>query len=187
MVIKSLKINTKTDHDWNDIIYIFDIDVKLIKTIQRETKIGLDIYYIGYMFTSEDKINTIKPFYGIINRLLGHIGKIEGSNARYLVVSIDNYQINDIFKRLWKYIEDRMFATELWKFVEEKQTLSGNDGDNKITEYNKLRFSSDIDLPLNKIIEFRVLTIHISCVIKKDDKYYPEIYLDEALYVQNIK
>ena len=24
-------------------------------------------------------------------------------------------------------------------------------------------------------------------IIKKDDKYYPEIYLDEALYVQYIK
>ena len=73
MVYKSLKVNTKSDHDWNDMVYIYDINIKLIKIIKRETKFGVDIYYIGYMFESEDKINTIKPFYVTINRLLGHI------------------------------------------------------------------------------------------------------------------
>ena len=75
MIYKSLIINTKSDHDWNDNVFNFDIDVKLIKIIKRETKIGVDIYYIGYMFKSEDKTNTIKPFYMTINRLLGHIEK----------------------------------------------------------------------------------------------------------------
>ena len=167
-------------------VYIFDIDVKLINMIKRETKIGVDIYYIGYMFKSEDKTNTMKPFYGTVNRLLGRIEKIKGSSDRYLVVNIDNYKINNIFKRLWKYIEDRITAVGTWQFFEE-ETIFGNDGDNKRKNYNKFRFSSDIDLPLYKILDFRVLTIHISYVVKKDDKYYPEIYLDEALYVQNIK
>ena len=56
---------------------------------------------------------------------------------------------------------------------------------NEIKEYNELRFSSDLDLPLNTLIQFRALTLTISCVIEKDGKYYPEIYLDESLYVQN--
>ena len=66
--------------------------------------------------------------------------------------------------------------------MKKKQPLFG-----KIKNYNKLRFSSNIDLPLNKILDFSMLTIHISYVIKRDDEYYPEIYLDEALYVQIIK
>ena len=182
MVYKSLKINTKYNHDWSDMVYIYDINVKLIKIIKRETKIGVDIYYIGYMYESEDESNTIKPFYATINRLLGHIQKIEGSSNRYLVVNTGNYKINNIFKRLWKYIENRIFDTGLWKLVEkekkplfdigslklveeEKQHLLGTDRDNKIKSYNKLRFSSNIDLPLNKILDFRMLTIHISYVI----------------------
>ena len=56
---------------------------------------------------------------------------------------------------------------------------------NKIKEYNKLRFSSNVDLPLNKLIEFRMLTIVIKCVIEKDNKHYPEIYLDKCLYEQD--
>ena len=55
----------------------------------------------------------------------------------------------------------------------------------KIKDYNKFRFNSDIDLPLNTIIEFRSLVINISCVIEKDNEYYPEIYLDECLYVKD--
>ena len=48
-----------------------------------------------------------------------------------------------------------------------------------------MRFSSDIDLPLGKLVEFKMLTIIIKCIIKKIDKYYPEIYLDECLYVRD--
>ena len=47
------------------------------------------------------------------------------------------------------------------------------------------RFNSDIDLPLYTIIEFRSLLINVSCVIEKDNEYYPEIYLDECLYVKD--
>ena len=54
----------------------------------------------------------------------------------------------------------------------------------KIDGFDKIRFSSEIDLPLRKLIEFNVLTIIIKCIIKKNDKYYPEIYLDECLYVK---
>ena len=39
------------------------------------------------------------------------------------------------------------------------------------------------DLPLETLIEFKMLTIIIRCIIKtKNDQYYPEIYLDECLY-----
>ena len=42
-----------------------------------------------------------------------------------------------------------------------------------------------MDLPVNMIIEFRSLLINVSSVIKKDNEYYPEIYLDECSYVKN--
>ena len=100
-----------------------------------------------------------------VNRLFGHIEKINGSNDRNLVVNINNEKVINIFDELWKFIENKINAVD------------------KISEYNKLRFSSDLNLPLNRLIQFRTLTIYINCVIEKDSKYYPEIYLDEALYV----
>ena len=32
------------------------------------------------------------------------------------------------------------------------------------------------------LIEFHSLIINVSCVITKDNEYYPEIYLDGCLY-----
>ena len=64
------------------------------------------------------------------------------------------------------------FLDTIWTSIEDKINP-----DIKIKDYDKIRFNSDIDLPLSTITEFRSLLINISCVIKKDNEYYPEIYL----------
>ena len=145
--------------------------MKLIKVVRRESRIGVDIYYIGYVLEPEDDINSINPLYLIVKRLLGRIEKTEGSSNRYLVVDENNKEVINVFDKLWKFIEDEITI--------------GN-ADNKISEYNKLRVSSDVDLPLDTLIEFLMLIIFIDCVIEKDNKYYPEIYLDECLYEADI-
>ena len=57
----------------------------------------------------------------------------------------------------------------IWRSIENKI----NPGI-KIKDYGKFRFNSDIDS----------LLINVSCVIEKDNEYYPEIYLDECSYVK---
>ena len=183
MIIESLKIKTKTNYDWDNIVYVYDNDVKLIKVIKRESKIGVDIYYIGYVFDFEYKTHSIKPFYLVINHLFDHIEKIEGSSDKYLVGNVNIEKVINVFDKIWRFIEKRITSNGIWKFVENE--IIFNNTNNKIKEYNKLRFSSNLDLPLDTLIEFRALTLTISCVIEKDGKYYPEIYLDEGLYAQN--
>ena len=41
---------------------------------------------------------------------------------------------------------------------------------------------SNNDLPRSKPIKLRLLTIIIRCVISKDGKFYPQLFLDDALY-----
>ena len=86
MVLESLKIKTKSNYFWDDIVYLDDFDVKLIKVVKRELRIGVDIYYIGYVLEPENDINSTYPLYVIVKRLLGRIEKIEGSSGWYLVV-----------------------------------------------------------------------------------------------------
>ena len=45
----------------------------------------------------------------------------------------------------------------------------------------KTRFRSNDDLPLNKPIKLRLLTIIIRSVISEDGKFYPQLFLDNAL------
>ena len=146
MVLESLKIKTKSNYYWDDMVYLDDFDVKLIKVVKRESQIDVDIYYIGYVLEPEDDNNSINPLYLNVKRLLGRIEKIDGSSDRYLVVDENNNEVINVFDKLWKFIEDK---------------ITFGNADNKISEYNKLRFSSDVDLPLDTLIEFHMLTIFI--------------------------
>ena len=49
-------------------------------------------------------------------------------------------------------------------------------------DYMKIRFKSNDDLPLNKPMKLRILTIIIRSVISEDCKFYPQLFLDKALY-----
>ena len=177
MDIKPLEIKTKTNYNWDDIIYINDFDANSLEIIKRESRIGANIYYIRYVLDPDYDYNTTKPLYFVINRLIGYIEEIEGSSDKYLVVasSARNKNIKSSLDNIWSSIEIK---------IEDKIYPIPNI---KIKDYNKFRFNSDIDLPLNTIIEFRSILINVSCVIKKDNEYYPEIYLEECLYIKDKK
>ena len=46
----------------------------------------------------------------------------------------------------------------------------------------KIKFNSDDDLPLNKILKLNMLTIHFRSVFEEDGKYYLHIFLGECFY-----
>ena len=169
MEINSLEIKPKITYDWDDIFYINDFDVNPIEIIKRESKVGTNIYHIGYVFDLDYEYNAIKPMHFLTDRLIGYIEDIEGSSDKYLIVasSVRNKNIINAIHMVWTSIKGKI------------------NPDIKIKDYDKLRFNSDIDLPLNTIIEFRSLVINISCVIEKDNEYYPEIYLDESPYIKD--
>ena len=110
-------------------------------------------------------MNSVVPLYLNVKSLLGNVEKINGSNDIYLVIDKSYIEVINVFNTIKEYIEDKIIST-------------------KIDGFDKIRFSSDIDLPLGKLIEFKVLTIIIKCIIKKSGKCYPEICLDECLYVK---
>ena len=140
MDIKSLEIKTKVNYNWDDIVYISDFDEDLLEIIKRESKIGFNIYYIGYIFKSnyyDYGYSTIRPLYFVINHLIGYIEEIKGSSDKYLVVfsSLRNKNITSVLDKIWESIENK---------IEDKI----NPGI-KRKDYNKFRFNSDRDLPLN--------------------------------------
>ena len=164
MVIKSLKIKSQSYYYWYDIIFIDDFNIKFFKITKRESRAGIDIYYIGYVVNKlEYDINSVKPLYLSVESLLGSVEKINGSNDRYLVIDKSNIKVINVFNTFREYIENKIILDII-------------DG------FDQIRFSSDIDLPLGALIQFKILTIIIRCIIKKDGKYHPEIYLDKCMY-----
>ena len=133
MDIKSLKIKTKTNYYWNDIVYINDFDVNSLEIIKRESRIASNIYYTGYALNSDYDYDTIKPLYLVINPLIGYIEEIEGSSDKYLVVakSVPNKNIIDVLDVLWRSIENKICP------------IPNNYPSIKIKDYDKFRFDSD--------------------------------------------
>ena len=162
MNINSLEIKNKTNYDSDTISHINDFNVNSLVASKKESRIGVNIYYTRCDLNLDN--NTIIPLYFFIDRF---IEEIDGSSDKYLVVvsSVRNKNIINVLDMVWSSIEDKI-----------------NPGI-KIKDYDKFRFNSYIDLPVNTIIEFRSLLINVSCVIEKDNEYYPEIYLDECSYL----
>ena len=57
--------------------------------------------------------------------------------------------------------------------------MNSNDYDEK---YVKIKFSLDDKLPLDKMIEIPKMTIAVKAAFHKNNKYYPQVFLDECLH-----
>ena len=167
MGINSLEIKDKTKYDLDNTGYIDDFDVNSLRITKKELRIGANIYYARRALNLDDDIKI--PLHFLIDRLIGFIEEIDGSNDKYLVVvsSLRTKKIINALDMLWSSIKDKINPSS------------------KIKDYDKFRFNSDINLVVNTIIEFRSLLINVSCVIEKDNEYYPEIYLDNGVYLKN--
>ena len=168
MGINSLEIKDKTNYDFDDICYIDYFEVNSLRITKKESRIGANIYYTRCALNLDD--DTIIPLHFLIDRLIVFIEEIDGSNDKYLVIvsSFRNKKIIDALDKVWSSINDKINPSI------------------KIKDYDKFRFNSDTDLHVNMIIEFRSLLTNVSCVIEKDNEYYPEIYLDDCSYVKNL-
>ena len=102
----------------------------------------------------------------MIDEIIGHF---EAKNEnKYLV--LDDVDENKELSKKYK---------EVWEGVKKKpETINGG----KKIEYGKDFFESNDDLPLNKPIKLRLLTIIIRSVFSEDGKFYPQLFIDDALY-----
>ena len=53
----------------------------------------------------------------------------------------------------------------------------------KIKIEMKIKFNLDDQLPLNKTIKIPTITIVVRAIFFENNKYYPQAFLDECLYM----
>ena len=114
-------------------------------------------------------INSVNPLYLGITCVNGYIE--EKDINKYLVFDstdenkelLKNY--NDVFNGIRNKIKE----------------INNNECDYE-KDYLKIKFNSDDDLPLNKSLKFRMITITVRHVFEEDGKFYPQVYLDDTLY-----
>ena len=73
--------------------------------------------------------------------------------------------------------------TELWDEIKNDiVTINGGKEGKYRKDFMNIKFHTDDDLPLNKPLKLRILTIIVRSVFEEDGKFYPQIYLDRCLY-----
>ena len=51
----------------------------------------------------------------------------------------------------------------------------------------RIKFNSDVDLPLNKPLKFHNMTMIIRSVFEEDGKLYLQVFLDDTLYIKMLE
>ena len=156
---------------FNDIINIKNLDPTNINTDEKSYK-NILIYYIRYVMIKDlkyIKINGVSPLYLIINKVNGNFEEINGEKNLTLVPT------NESKEKIKKY-------EELWNKIKGLIRLITKISNNYDEKYMKIKSNSDVELPLNKAIEIRSMLIVVRAVFHEDNKYYPQVLLDECLY-----
>ena len=101
------------------------------------------------------------------------IGHFEEKNENKYLVLDDVDEKKEVSKK----------CEEVWKSAKKEiETINGGEKFEYGKDLKKNRFESNDDLPLNKPIKLRLLTIIIRCVFSEDGKFYPQLFLDHALH-----
>ena len=168
------EINIKNLLFFNEMINIEDFNSNLLKTDKKSYK-NVGIYYIGCttikIFDDYGSIPSVNALYLTVDEVNGLIEEKNGN--KYLVFDStddENKKVLTKYRDFWNVIKNEIEKVNGDKKGEYKQ------------DFMEIKFSSDDNLPLNKILKFHMLAIVVRSVIDKDGKIYLSIVLDKCLY-----
>ena len=175
--VKQINIKNRTYYFYSDITDLESFKSNLLKIDKKSYK-DIGIYNIGYItikkIDGRDNISSVKPLYLRISHASRYMEEINGN--KYLT-----FDSADGNKELIKKYDD-VFN----RIRNEIKTINGGKGIDYEKYYMKIKFNSDDDLPLNKLLKFHLMTVTIRSVFEEDGKLYPQVFLDDTLYELNI-
>ena len=106
----------------------------------------------------------------IIGKVDGHIE--EKNKSKYIVFDSTD-ENKEVLK---KYTELRDVIKN------DVETINGGKKGEYGNDFMKIKFNTDDNLQLNKLLKLHLLTINVRCIFEEDSKFYPQLYLDECLF-----
>ena len=168
MAIRQINIKSKRYYFYNDLINIKNFNNNKLK-LDKKGVLDNDVYYFVYIIKKPQwHVFSVNPLYLMSNRIKGHFEEVD--RDKYLIISSE---YGDIIQ---KYRDAFDGMKEIIKKNDYAQPIKYDDN------YLKIKFNTDHNTPPNKIIYFPTITMIIRSATKKDDKYYPQLFLDDCLY-----
>ena len=172
MLIKQLVLKKRSHYFFSSSVLLKDFDKTKLKITQHDC-VDRSIHHIDYAKTT----NNVNPLYLIIPELYGSIEEQKG--YKYLIIEppidINNEVLTD-YKKIWDGILKNINKINNFVYV--------------FKDYHKIRVGSvkcedekdEINLTLNKLIKFNLVTISNRLIIEKDNELFLEAYLKQCLY-----
>ena len=174
MVTKQLVLKNRSYYFFNDIIFLKDFNPRMLKLVKNDCG-DRYVYHIDYI-TKKPKLNidSVNLLYLIIPEVTGYIEEYEG--RKYLNFALTEVN-NDVLSR---------YASVWNGILEQIKKNNGSIGELG-RDYGKIkvgvvRSDDNVDLPFNKLIKFNAMIISNRLLIEMNNKYYPEVYLEDCLY-----
>ena len=167
MVVKQLVLKKRSHYFFNSSVLLKDFDKTKLKITQHD-RVDRSIYHIDYAKTA----NNVNPLYLIIPEFYGSIEEQKG--YKYLIteppIDINNEVLTD-YKKIWDKILKNFNKINNFAYV--------------FKDDHKIRIGSvrcedekhEINLSLNKLIKFNLVTISNRLIIDKDNELFVEAYL----------
>ena len=133
--------------------------------IDNKSYKNIDIYYIGYITIRKtddyESIYSVNPLHLRINYASGYIAEKNGN--KYLIFdSVDeNREVLEKYADVLDGIKNKI------------KSINGGKENYYGKDYIKIKFNSNDDLPLNKLLKFHAVTIMIRSVFEEYGKLYP--------------
>ena len=171
--VKQINITNRTYYFYNDITDLKKFYARLLKIDKKSLK-NIDIYCTKYITITKnddyESIYSVNPLYLRINHASGYIEEKNGK--KYLI-----FDSVDVKKEVLKKYADVQDGIK-----NKIKVINGIKENSYVKVYIKIKFNSDDDLRVNKLLKFHLITIIIRCVFSKDGKFYPQLFLDDTLY-----
>ena len=164
---KEINIKNRTYYFCN-IINLYEFDESKTKVDKKDFN-DIDIYYLNYEHKKKisecNVINSVNP---LCLRIINVNGQFEKGkdDTWYLVISDE-----DVYKKLVDIFESvkNKITEKTWDVVEYDK------------DYMKIKFESNNIYPIDKDVNIYTATIIIRAIFAKDDKYYPQLFLDDGV------
>ena len=170
---KRLNIKNRTYYFRDNLINLKNFDPTLLN-LHKKSLMDISIYYIEYITTKSigdyKNVTTVNPLYLIINDVDGYIDQNDKNKYLSFASTDNNKEVLKRYIKLWVGVKYHI------------QTINDDEFGEYGKDYIKIKFYSDDNLPLYKILKFSVLTIIIRHIFGKDSKYYPQVFLHYCLY-----
>ena len=116
----------------------------------------------------------------------------EKNGVKYLKIDKGTKMLEDSVLSLWNKVFTGI-KHYIKKINHERKTFSECKGLPECKEFGKIKVDYDEDfdkikfvindnLPVGKLIYFPTIIVTITCVLKQGNLFYPQVYLDDALY-----